>query len=117
MKQIERKWIYMAVVVAAFAILLFGATTFQYLKEEEVTAQVLSITVQQNVTGNKEGMYTFYQYIISTDKGVMEIRPDGLFGSAQFGTLQEGHTYHMKTRGYSFPLFGIYPRIIEAKEE
>lgn len=117
MKLIVRQRIYMALAVVVIALLFGGSLACQYLKEDEAIVQVLSITVQQNVSGNENGVSTFYHYIVGTDKGVMEIRPDGLFGSAQFGSLQEGHTYRIKTRGYSIPLWGIYPHIIEAKEE
>ena len=29
----------------------------------------------------------------------------------------EGKTYRLHIRGFSFPLFGIYPYIVDAKEE
>jgi len=32
-------------------------------------------------------------------------------------TASWGKTYRLHTRGFSFPLFGMYPYIVDAKEE
>jgi hypothetical protein len=47
----------------------------------------------------------------------MQIQPDGIMSSTAFGQLKEGRTYRLHTRGFSFPLFGMYPYIVDAKEE
>lgn len=100
-------------------VLVVGFITYQqYIKEGNVTATVLSVTTQQHVSGGGDsGVSTSYVYLIGTDKGVYEITPDGIFSSTAFGTLKEGKTYRFRTRGYSFPLIGMYPYIITAKEK
>jgi hypothetical protein len=47
----------------------------------------------------------------------MQIQPDGIMSSTTFGQLKEGKTYRLHTRGFAFPLFGMYPYIVDAKEE
>lgn len=103
-------------VLAALGLIVLGCYA-QYTHEETVTATVCSITVQQQVSGGKDGFHTLYKYIVSTDKGTMQIQPDGIMSSTAFGQLKEGKRYRIHTRGYSFPLIGVYPYIINAKEE
>lgn len=102
-----------------FLLIIGIATYVQYVKEETVIATVKSITTQQNVSGggNGSGVSTSYTYLVGTDKGTMQIEPNGIMSSTAFGGLQEGKTYRLHTRGYSFPLFGLYPYIVDAKEE
>ena len=69
-----------------------------------------------NKQGNKDGFTTTYRYLVGTDQGTLEISPDGLMASPCFGTLHEGNTYTMHLRGFSVPIIGLYPYIIEAKE-
>jgi hypothetical protein len=99
-------------------IVLVGVSTYvQYTKEDTVTATVLSITTQQSVSGTDGNVSTSYTYLVGTDKGTMQIQPDGIMSSTAFGQLKEGKTYRLHTRGFSFPLFGMYPYIVDAKEE
>ena len=102
-----------------FLLIVGIATYVQYVKEETVIATVKSITTQQNVSGGGDGggVSTSYTYLVGTDKGTMQIEPSGIMSSTAFGGLQEGKTYLLHTRGYSFPLFGLYPYIVDAKEE
>ena len=102
-----------------FLLIVVIATYVQYVKEETVVATVKSITTQQNVSGGGDGggVSTSYTYLVGTDKGTMQIEPSGIMSSTAFGGLQEGKTYRLHTRGYSFPLFGLYPYIVDAKEE
>ena len=102
-----------------FLLIVGIATYVQYVKEETVVATVKSITTQQNVSGggNSGGVSTSYTYLVGTDKGTMQIEPGGIMSSTAFGGLKEGKTYRLHTRGYSFPLFGMYPYIVDAKEE
>ena len=98
-------------------IVLVGVSIYvQYTKEETVTATVQSITTQQRVSGGGS-ISTSYTYLVGTDKGTMQIQPDGIMSSTAFGQLKEGKTYSLHTRGFSFPLFGLYPYIVDAKEE
>ena len=102
-----------------FLLIVGIATYVQYVKEETVVATVKSITTQQNVSGGGDGggVSTSYTYLVGTDKGTMQIEPSGIMSSTAFGGLQEGKTYRLHTRGYSFPLFGLYPYIVDAKED
>ena len=99
-------------------IVLVGVSTYvQYTKEDTVTATVQSITTQQSVNGTDGNVSTSYTYLVGTDKGTMQIQPDGIMSSTAFGQLKEGKTYRLHTRGFSFPLFGMYPYIVDAKED
>ncbi len=93
------------------------STYVQYTKEDTLTATVQSINTQQSVSGTDGSVITSYTYLVGTDKGTMQIQPDGIMSSTAFGQLKEGKTYRLHTRGFSFPLFGLYPYIVDAKEE
>lgn len=103
-------------VLAALGLIVFGCYA-QYTHEETVTATVQSITTQQRVNGTDGNVSTSYTYLVGTDKGTMQIRPDGIMSSTAFGQLKEGKRYRIHTRGYSFPVIGVYPYIINAKDE
>ena len=102
-----------------FLLIVGISVAIQYNHEDTVVATVQSITTQQNVSGGgKSGdVSTSYTYLVGTDKGTMQIEPSGIMSSTVFGTLKEGKTYRLHTRGYSFPLFGLYPFIVDAKED
>lgn len=106
---------------AVFTVAVLGLIAWvcyaQYTHEETVKATVCSIAVQQHVIGDGDGIGTSYIYIVATDKGTMQITPKGLMASPSFGRLKEGCSYRLRTRGFSFPLIGMYPFIIDAKEE
>ena len=90
-------------------LLLFFIGSFimvDYHHKNYVDATVTSITTKQNITS--------YEYLVSTDKGVFHIRPDGLTASKYFGRLEEGKKYSFMTRGYTISFFGFYPSIITA---
>ena len=101
------------------AVLGVFAAYVQYTHESTVTATVQSITTQQHISGGGEYgvVSTSYTYLVGTDKGTMKIRPDGIMSSSAFGNLKEGKKYRLHTRGFSFPLVGMYPYIVDAKEE
>jgi hypothetical protein len=104
------------IVMAMVFVLMMIGVVVEYSHENDITAKVISINIQQHTHGDKEGFSTSYNYLVATDKGTLEISPDGLFASRQFGTLKEGKTYIFHLRGYSITLIGLYPFIIEAKE-
>lgn len=101
-----------------FVVLVGVSIYVQYTKKDTVTATVQSITTQQNVNGSGKdgGVITSYTYLVGTDKGTMQIEPSGIMSSKVFGALKEGKTYQLHTRGYSFPILGLYPYIVDAKE-
>lgn len=99
-------------------IVLVGVSIYvQYTKEDTVTATVQSITTQQSVSGTDGNVITSYTYLVGTSKGTMQIQPGGIMSSTAFGRLKEGKTYRLRTRGFSLPVIGMYPFIIDAKEE
>lgn len=104
----------MIVVSIISSVIIIG---IQYSKEDIVVATVKSITIQQNISGADGNIGTSYVYLIGTDKGIMQIEPGGIMSSKVFGQLKEGNTYRMHTRGYSFPLVGCYPYIVDAYRE
>lgn len=109
-----------AVIIATVFVLVVVVvvgTVVEYTHESDITAKVMSLNTQQHTFGDKDSFSTVYKYIVATDKGPLEIAPDGLMASRQFGALQEGKTYRFHLRGYSIVLLGIYPFIIEAKEQ
>lgn len=101
-----------------FLLIVGISVAIQYTHEDTVIATVQSITIQQNVSGGGKdgGVSTFYTYLVGTDKGIMQIEPSGIMSSTVFGALKEGKTYQLHTRGYSFPILGLYPYIVDAKE-
>lgn len=101
-----------------FLLIVGISVAIQYTHENTVIATVQSITTQQNIIGGgkDDGVITSYTYLVGTDKGTMQIEPSGIMSSTAFGTLKEGKTYRLHTRGYSFPLLGFYPYIVDAKE-
>ena len=104
----------MIVVSIISSVIIIG---IQYSKEDIVVATVKSITIQQNISGADGNVGTSYVYLIGTDKGIMQIEPGGVISSKVFGQLKEGNTYRMHIRGYSFPLVGCYPYIVDANRE
>lgn len=102
-------------VIIAIVLVLVVGTVIQYNEENTVTATVLSITTQQNVSGSDGNVSTSYIYLVGTDKGTMQIDPSGIMASSAFGHLKEGCQYELHTRGYSCPILGMYPYIVDAK--
>lgn len=103
--------------IIAVILLCVVSLYVQYTHEEFVTAKVNRVVVQQRISGNSDAVSTSYSYLVATDKGTFRICPDGIFASSDFGSLEDGKTYRLHTRGMSYPLFGIYPYIIKAREQ
>ena len=107
--------------IAALVCLLIAAVVSfipaNYLHSGESVVRITNITVQQNVSGGSEdaGVSTSYRYIVSTDRGIFHISPDGLYASTAFGKIEAGATYRIFHRGYTIPFLGIYPHITHAE--
>lgn len=99
-------------IILGFALII-GGPFAMYTHEETHTITVYSINQRMHVYGSDGDTYSSYEYLVSTDKGVFKIDPNGIFHSSMFGRLEVGKTYTVKTRGYSVPLLGIYPNIID----
>jgi hypothetical protein len=103
--------IILLVVLAGVSIVI------NYQQADKIIATVNSLSVQQSINGSDGSISTSYSYLVNTDKGVFEISPDGIYSSVSFGSLKEGNTYELYTRGFSYPLLGIYPHIIKATKK
>lgn len=110
------KKLVIAVASLALFVLIGIGLVLDYVHESDLTAKVISINAQQITHGDENGFSTSYRYIVTTDKGILYIKPDGLLASPQFGAVQEGKIYHFHLRGYTIPIIGFYPNIIEAEE-
>ena len=113
------KKITIAGIILIFGLICLGVGA-NYTHTEETEILVRSLVTQQEIhgSGDKDNntISTTYKYLVNTDKGTYCITPSGLYHSNCFGNLEENKTYQIKTRGYSFPLVGMYPYIIEAHE-
>ena len=97
--------------------LIFGSFFVNYTTEETVTAKVVSINTRQEIgSSSDEITRASTTYLVSTDKGVFKIQPDGLMASSAFGMLETGKTYRFHVRGIRMELMKHLPYIIEAEE-
>lgn len=103
--------------ILVIAISFVGVFAIQYNHTEVKTLTIRNVTTRQHISGDGEnGVHTYYEYLVSTNKGIYEISPLGMYSSSCFGNLEEGHTYKCFIRGYAMPVLGVYPNIIDAKE-
>ena len=102
--------------ILLFFLILVIPISALYLNESVETVTVISITEQQKVWDTGDGITTTYHYLVTTDKGVYEITPSGIFHSNAFGNLHPNKSYRIQTRGIREPLFNLYPYIINATE-
>lgn len=121
MKQARLARIIRLCIIGAIILLVFGIIVggfvANYATEEIVTARVVSINTRLEVGGGSDGLTdASTTYLVSTDKGVFKIQPDGLMASPVFGTLEAGKTYQMHVRGIRNERMKHLPYIIEAEE-
>ena len=69
------------IAMAMVFVLMIVGVVIEYIHESDITAKVISINTQRHTQGNDEGFSTSYKYLVATDKGTLEISPDGLFAS------------------------------------
>ena len=109
--------IIMGVVMVLIVGLIIGSIAVNYTTEETITAKVVSINTRLEVGGGgDETTHSSTTYLVSTDKGVFKIQPDGLMASQAFGMLETGKTYRLHVRGIRNELMKYLPYIIEAEE-
>lgn len=97
--------------------LIFGSFFVNYTTEETVTAKVVSINTRLEIgSSSDEITHASTTYLVSTDKGVFKIQPDGLMASSAFGMLETGKTYRLHVRGIRMELMKHLPYIIDAEE-
>ena len=99
--------------VCVALIVMFLPMAIMYSHQETETIKVISINTRMHVSGSDGNSSSTYEYLVSTDKGIFKIEPDGIFHSNAFGNLVIGETYTVKTCGFSVPILGIYPFILE----
>lgn len=107
----------MVVIGVILFLLLLVSLCAYYSHETNEVVKVYSVTTQQNQYGSDGNITTEYDYLVSTDKGVFEISPDGILHSHSFGTIKEGEIYEINCRGYRIDILGIYPHIIYAYQK
>ena len=97
--------------------LIFGSVFVNYTTEETITAKVVSINTRLEIgSSSDEITQASTTYLVSTDKGVFKIQPDGLMASSVFGMLETGKTYRLHVRGIRMELMKHLPYIIDAEE-
>jgi acyl CoA:acetate/3-ketoacid CoA transferase beta subunit len=97
--------------------LIFGSFFVNYTTEEIVTAKVVSINTRLEIgSSSDEITHASTTYLVSTDKGVFKIQPDGLMASSVFGMLETGKTYRLHVRGIRMEIMKHLPYIIDAEE-
>lgn len=121
MKQVRRARIIRHSIMGAIILLVIGVIVggifANYTTEETITAKVVSINTRLEVGGSGDDMtHASTTYLVSTDKGVFKIQPDGLMASSAFGMLEAGKTYRLRVRGIRNELMKYLPYIIEAEE-
>ena len=78
---------------------------------------ILSIDKIEATEGDSDGFRTRVYYQVSTDKGAYHIRTTGLNAAPQCVGIKKDSTYTLITQGISIPIIGVYPCIVEIKEE
>ena len=99
-------------ICAAFIVIALPIA-IMYSHQQTETIKIISINTRMHVSGSDGNTSSTYEYLVSTDKGIFKIEPDGIFHSNDFGNLVVGETYTVKTCGFSVPILGIYPFILE----
>ena len=121
MKQVRRARIIRHSIMGAIILLVIGVIVggifANYTTEETITAKVVSINTRLEIGGSSDEItHASTTYLVSTDKGVFKIQPDGLMASSAFGMLEAGKTYRLRVRGIRNELMKYLPYIIEAEE-
>ena len=88
-----------------------------FVNRTEQPHKVLSIDKIEATEGNSDGFSTRIYYQVSTDKGAFYIRTEGLNAAPQCAGIKKDSIYVLVTRGIIVPIIGVYPCIIEVKED
>lgn len=87
----------------------------RFYNETTQEHKVYSIDKVENTTGDSEGFTTEVYYFVTTDKGAYKIVMDGFNAAPHCARIQKDSSYLITTRGIKIPFLGIYPNIIEVK--
>lgn len=100
------------------AIALIAAGIYaNFINETTQQHKILSIDKIEATEGNSEGFKTRVYYQVSTDKGAYHIRTAGINAAPQCAGIKKDSVYTLTTRGVNIPIIGVYPCIIDVKEE
>lgn len=77
---------------------------------------ILSVDKIEATEGNSDNFHTRIYYQVSTDKGSYHIRTEGFNAAPQCAGIKKDSIYTLVTQGISLPIIGIYPCIVEVKE-
>lgn len=97
-------------------VFIAGCISANYWNETTQIHRVLSIDKIEAVEGTSDGFNTRVYYQVSTDKGAYHIRTVGLNAAPQCSGIKKDSVYRIVTRGVNIPIIGVYPCIIEIKE-
>jgi hypothetical protein len=99
--------------------ILVGGGTLVY--EKNVTTDMrVTVTGEHHALLHKGEGFGFTKTVYETDKGDLTNTINPWKGKFTRGGIDEqvqvGKTYDVKVQGFSFPLFGVYPNILTAKQ-
>ena len=98
------------------AVMLMSAGVYvNFINETTQQHKVLSIDKIEATEGDSEHFRTRIYYQVSTDKGAYHIRTAGLNAAPQCAGIKKDSIYVLTTRGINIPIIGVYPCIIEVK--
>lgn len=105
---------FLILLIIAFIAVCISAN---YWNETTQIHKVLAIDKIEAVEGTSDSFSTRVYYQVSTDKGAYHIRTAGLNAAPQCSGIKKDSVYKIVTRGVNIPIIGVYPCIIEIKEE
>lgn len=102
-------------ILTAIALISIGIYA-NFIDETTQQHKILSIDKIEATEGNSEGFKTRVYYQVSTDKGAYHIRTAGINADPQCAGIKKDSVYTLTTRGVNIPIIGVYPCIIDVKE-
>lgn len=108
-----KKVLFILIVIALVAVGIYA----NFINEITQQHKILSIDKIEATEGNSEGFKTRVYYQVSTDKGAYHIRTAGINASPKCVGIKKDSVYTLTTRGVNIPIIGVYPCIIDVKED
>lgn len=103
--------------ILAIVFLVVALIYSNFMNRTMQQHKILSIDKIESTEGSSDEFQTRVYYQVSTDKGAYHIRTAGFNAAPQCAGIKKDSTYTLVTRGVNIPFIGIYPCIIEIKEE
>lgn len=107
-----KKLIFILTAIAFAAVGIY----VNFINETTQQHKILSIDKIEATEGNSEGFKTRVYYQVSTDKGAYHISTAGINAAPQCAGIKKDSVYTLTTRGVNIPIIGVYPCIIDVKE-